>query len=316
LGIIISLILIASSGVGIYYVVKNSNVSLNISVENVEVFEEESQEIKYTCSMKDAEILFSITDTTIARVEKKDEAFVVKGVSAGTTKLTMTAKYNKYKNFGEAIVTVKEKEHGEDANQEIEYELHGTNNFGCSGNNIVMLADEPSIFSVVSSSGNINSVSVSCADTNVAITSKPVNKSFKIDCSVVGDYEIIVNVNGFDKTFYLSVEQNPNSQDNNEEEIDEGEEQNTAVDYTLLVQNCVLGENTITMTSGVNALLQIQEGSEEIVSYNITCTSDSISVTKKTLQNMAYTIKCSTAGSYVLKIIVNDIETEYVLTVE
>lgn len=88
------------------------------------------------------------------------------------------------------------------------------------------------------------------------------------------------------------------------------------MDYTLLVQNCVLGENAITMTSGVNALLQIQEGSEEIVSYNITCTSDSVSVTKKTLQNMAYTIKCSTAGSYVLKIIVNDIETEYVLTVE
>ena len=316
-GIIISLLLIAGSGVGVYYVVKESNVSLTISVEDVEVFEEESQEIKYACNIKDAELLFTVLDTSIARVEKNDDVFVVKGLSAGVTKLTMTAKYNKYKNFSEATITVKEKE--EKSNIEIEYELHGTNNFACSGNNIIMYSDEPSIFSVVSSSGDINSVSAYCANTNVVITSKPVNKSFKIDCSVVGSYELVINVNGYDKTYNLSVLQNPNT-DTGDEETNEpeepGEPEGPTVDYTLITQNCSLSGNTITMTSGVNALLQIQEGSDEIVSYDITCESDSVTVTKKALQNMAYTIKCSTAGSYVLKVIVNDILTEYTLVVE
>ena len=313
-GIIISLLLIAGSGVGVYYVVKESSVSLQISVENVELFTEQSQAVKYSCSIKDAEVTFSVADTSIAKVEKKDADFIVTGLSAGTTKLNMVAKYNKYKNFSEATIVVKAKEEDE-TDVEIEYELYGVNNFGVSGNNILMTAEEPSLFSVVSSSGNINSVSVTCSDENVIVTPKTTNKSFKLECSHAGEYELVVTVNGFEKIYNLHVESSADSSEE-EDEGDGGAEDDTQTDYTLLTQNCVLNGRTITMTSGLNALIQIQQGSTEITSYDIVSVEGTVTVTKKPLQNMAYTLRCNTAGTFELSVIVNEISTIYTLIVQ
>lgn len=313
-GIILSLLLIAGSGVGVYYVIKESSVSLKIGVENVELFAEQSQAVKYSCNIKDAEVTFSVDDASIAKVEKKDADFIVTGLSAGTTKLNMVAKYNKYKNFSEATIVVKAKEEDE-TDVEIEYELYGVNNFGVSGNNILMTAEEPSLFSVISNSGNINSVSVTCSDENVIVTSKTTNKSFKIECLNAGDYELVITVNGFEKIFNLHVE----SADNNSEEIDEndgGTEGEPQIDYTLLTQNCSLSGHTITMTSGLNALVQIQQGSTEIISYDIVSVEGTVTVAKKPLQNMAYTLRCDAAGTFELSITVNGISTIYTLIVQ
>ena len=314
LGIIISLMLIAGSGVGVYYVVKESSVSLQISVENVELFTEQSQAVKYSCSIKDAEVTFSVADTSIAKVEKKDADFIVTGLSAGTTKLNMVAKYNKYKNFGEATIVVKAKEEDE-TDVEIEYELHGVNNFTVSDNYILMTAEEPSLFSVVSSSGNINSVSVTCSDENVIVTPKTTNKSFKLECSHAGEYELVVTVNGFEKIFNLHVE-SPAGSSEEEDEGDSGTEDDPQIDYTLLTQNCVLDGRTITMTSGINALIQIQQGSTEITSYDIVSVEGAVIVTKKPWPNMAYTLICSAAGTFELSVIVNEISTIYTLIVQ
>ena len=314
LGIIISLMLIAGSGVGVYYVVKESSVSLQISVENVELFTEQSQAVKYSCSIKDAEVTFSVADTSIAKVEKKDADFIVTGLSAGTTKLNMVAKYNKYKNFGEATIVVKAKEEDE-TDVEIEYELHGVNNFTVSDNYILMTAEEPSLFSVVSSSGNINSVSVTCSDENVIVTPKTTNKSFKLECSHAGEYELVVTVNGFEKIFNLHVE-SPAGSSEEEDEGDSGTEDDPQIDYTLLTQNCVLDGRTITMTSGINALIQIQQGSTEITSYDIVSVEGAVTVTKKPWPNMAYTLRCSAAGTFELSVIVNEISTIYTLIVQ
>lgn len=314
-GIIISLLLIAGSGVGVYYVVKESSVSLQISVENVELFTEQSQAVKYSCNIKDAEVTFSVVDTSIAKVEKKDADFIVTGLSAGTTKLNMVAKYNKYKNFSEATIVVKAQEDEGETDVEIEYELHGVNNFAVSENYILMTAEEPSLFSVVSSSGNINSVSVTCSDEKVIVTPKTTNKSFKIECSYAGEYELVVTVNGFEKIFNLHVDSSADSSEE-EDEGTSGAEDDPQIDYTLLTQNCVLNGRTITMTSGINALIQIQQGSTEITSYDIVSVEGAVAVTKKPLQNMAYTLRCNAAGTFELSVIVNEISTIYTVIVQ
>lgn len=314
-GIIISLLLIAGFGVGVYYVVKESSVSLQISVENVELFTEQSQAVKYSCSIKDAEVTFSVADTSIAKVEKKDADFIVTGLSAGTTKLNMVAKYNKYKNFSEATIVVKSQEGEDETDVEIEYELHGVNNFAVSENHILITAEEPSLFSVVSSSGNINSVSVTCLDENVIVTPKTTNKSFKLECSHAGEYELVVTVNGFEKIFNLHVE-SPAGSSEEEDEGDSGAEDDPQIDYTLLTQNCVLNGRTITMTSGINALIQIQQGSTEITSYDIVSVEGVVAVTKKAWPNMAYTLRCNAAGTFELSVIVNEISTIYTVIVQ
>ena len=92
----IILCLVASLALAIYFVVpkRQDDPTLVVDASNVDVCVGDSAPIEYVCSIKSASVSFEVEDKSIATTKMGSEGVEVLGVSQGTTKMMLTARYN------------------------------------------------------------------------------------------------------------------------------------------------------------------------------------------------------------------------------
>ena len=111
--IILSIVILVGGGIGLYFgVFHDNNPNLEVSVSNLTLNLNETKELIYSCSIKEAVISFEIADETIASVELTDGVANVTAHKVGNTTITIYANYKTFKNSDTATISVVEDNNG------------------------------------------------------------------------------------------------------------------------------------------------------------------------------------------------------------
>jgi len=115
ISIIISIVILVGGGIGLYFgVLRDDSPNLEVSVSNLTLNLNETKELIYSCSIKEAVISFEIADETIASVEFADGVANVTAHKVGNTTITIRANYKSFRNSGTARIFVVEDDNGGD----------------------------------------------------------------------------------------------------------------------------------------------------------------------------------------------------------
>ena len=105
--IALSVAILIGGGVGLALGLnKGKDLNLSVQVYDVSLSVGENKTIEYECSNPNAVISFEIANSDIAIVEYIAQVPTLKGLSAGTTTITIVAKYKKFTNRATANVVV------------------------------------------------------------------------------------------------------------------------------------------------------------------------------------------------------------------
>ena len=189
--------------VGLCFVIKNNAFSLTISMKNVSVNKGDQTIVVYYCNSNEATINLEIEDESIAVLVKEDGKYYVKGLEAGETKIKLTARYNKYKNYITKRVTVIEEETQEPT---MTYAIDIVSGCSPSGEKgFQMEAGTAALIKIRALLDDITSTNIICSNTNVSVQKKSGEpNTYRIESDVAGTYTLLIRVNGIGR----SVEEN------------------------------------------------------------------------------------------------------------
>ena len=191
--IILSILILIGGAVGLFFGLKDKDAErLNVKIYGLTVKVGHGKAIEYECANANAIINFEIENENIAQVEYVSNIPTIIGVSAGTTKITIIAKYKKFSNKVSATVTVTNGDEEEVAN----VSLIARSNAAVDENEVTCTRATNAYVSFVVDNIDVTSWSIATEDSNIEVSKyDDFPQTIQILSDVAGEYVIKLTIN-------------------------------------------------------------------------------------------------------------------------
>ena len=192
--IVLSVAILIGGGIGLAFGLnKGKNLNLSVQVYDVSLSVGENKTIEYQCSNSNAVISFEIENSAVAVVEYVSQVPTLKGLSAGTTTITIVAKYKKFSNRATANVVVSS---GSVAVVPA-ITLTAMPTAEIIENAIVFSKTNDAYVSFNVENVSVSSWAVSTEDADIEVSKYTAqSQMIKISCDTAGEYAIKLTING------------------------------------------------------------------------------------------------------------------------